>query len=246
MTVVELAEPAVADHLAGQPEPRVAPLLAAGLEHPLVLLDRRDDPLPLVDGERQRLLAVDVLARLQRGQVDERVPVVGRAVDDDRDVLLGLQQLAEVGVDLRPAELLRRLRGAAGVHVADGDDGAEPLRVLGVAAAHAAAARRARSSASPRPSWAALARRPVRRRTTRADRPRQAFRTVRRSGREGSDIGLLRRQWLNMNSREFRIAQNTSSSACFLSVRRVHDREQLLQLLRLSARGSGTGRRAAR
>src|SRR5687768_9431755 len=35
----QLPEPAVANDLAGQPEPRVAPLLASSLEHPPVLPD---------------------------------------------------------------------------------------------------------------------------------------------------------------------------------------------------------------
>ena len=51
--------------------------------------------LALVDRERERLLAVDVLAGPGGGDVDQRVPVVGRAVDDDVDVV-ALEQLAEI------------------------------------------------------------------------------------------------------------------------------------------------------
>src|SRR5262249_42303235 len=96
----ELADPAVADQLAGLPEARVAALLAAGLEDALGVAPRRDEALALVDRQRERLLAVDVLARLEGGEVDQRVPVVGGAVDDDMDVL-ALQQLTEVLVDRR-------------------------------------------------------------------------------------------------------------------------------------------------
>ena len=51
----------------------------------------------LGDRQRGRLLQVDVLAGLDRGDRDERVPVVGRADDDGVDVAVG-EQLAVVGV----------------------------------------------------------------------------------------------------------------------------------------------------
>ena len=46
----------------GQPEAGVVALPGADLQHPARLLDHTADRLALVDGQRQRLLAVDVFA----------------------------------------------------------------------------------------------------------------------------------------------------------------------------------------
>jgi hypothetical protein len=43
--------------------------------------------LAFVDGERERFFRVDVLAGFGRADVDQAVPVVGRAVDDGIDVI---------------------------------------------------------------------------------------------------------------------------------------------------------------
>ena len=75
----------------------VGPLLAAGLEDALVLARRVDAPLALGERERERLLAVDVLARLARLDRRDRVPVLRRGDADGVDVL-ARDQLAEVGV----------------------------------------------------------------------------------------------------------------------------------------------------
>ena len=87
----------------------------------------------LRDGQRGRLLQVDVLAGTGRGNRDGRVPVVGRADDDRVDVAVG-EQFAVVGVPghavVRLAAALRVLAvdqhlgvlDAAGVEIADGHD----------------------------------------------------------------------------------------------------------------------------
>src|SRR5438105_10791471 len=80
-------------------------LLAAGLKDALCLARDRNQPFALVNRQRERLLAVNVLACFHRGQVDERVPVVRRAIDEGVNVV-ALQQFAEVLVNLRAVELL--------------------------------------------------------------------------------------------------------------------------------------------
>ena len=65
VTLLDLADPARADHRHGQQEDPVvvAPLLGADLDDPARLLGDLADLLALVDRQGQRLLAVDVLAR---------------------------------------------------------------------------------------------------------------------------------------------------------------------------------------
>ena len=77
---LDLAEAAGADQLDRQAEQaaEVGALLAAGLQDAAGVLDRLLDRQRLGDGQRQRLLAVDVLAGLERLDGHLRVPVVGR------------------------------------------------------------------------------------------------------------------------------------------------------------------------
>ena len=96
-----LADPAVADQLGGQAElaAHLGALLAAGLEDLAGRADGLDQGLGLGDGQRQRLLAVDVLAALQRLDGHQGVPVVGSGDGDGVDVLV-FEQFAVVGVAL--------------------------------------------------------------------------------------------------------------------------------------------------
>jgi len=137
---MEFAQAARADQQAGLTEQLVAALLAAGLQHALVGLDRGHQALALIDGEGEGLFAVDILAGLDGGQIDQRVPVVGRGVDHHREILLGVEQLAEIGVLPGVAVLLGGLGGAVGIDIADRHHGAEAGSVAGIALAHAAAA----------------------------------------------------------------------------------------------------------
>ena len=79
------AEPAAADDGDRLEEQQVvlAALLSADLEDAAGLLDCVADAEAFVDREGQRLFAVDVAARVQGGQRDRHVPVVGRADGDD-------------------------------------------------------------------------------------------------------------------------------------------------------------------
>ena len=138
----QLADAAVPRQLARQPKELVAALLRAGLEHDAVLAHGLDHALALVDRQGQRLLGVDVLLGRRRGDVDDRVPMVRRRLDDDVDVLAleHATEVRELGRDfLVLRELLCRPRRVDLVDVAHGDDVAEPAGALGVAAAHATA-----------------------------------------------------------------------------------------------------------
>ena len=74
-------------------------LLRAGLHDPLVLAGRIDHRAAFGDHQRQRLLAIDVLAALAGGDRRQCVPVVGRG-DRHRVDVLAVQQLAIVAVDV--------------------------------------------------------------------------------------------------------------------------------------------------
>ena len=95
--------------------------LGAELHHAAVAARGLHCPAALDHCHRERLLAVDVLARLARVDGVERVPVVGRA-DDHSVNVLPVEELAVVVVCLRP--LPRDAMGVpqpALVHVAHGD-----------------------------------------------------------------------------------------------------------------------------
>ncbi len=145
----DLADPARADHGHGQQEHPVvvAPLLGADLDDPAGLLGDLAELLALVDGQRQRLLAVDVLARPHGVDADLGVPVVGRADDDGVDIL-AIEELAvvlvDVGLPLADATVGLGLLGVALVDVADGQEVAVLGGPAGVARTLAAARRSGR------------------------------------------------------------------------------------------------------
>ena len=130
---LDLADDAVADQLAGDAEFLRRPLHRAGLEDAFVRPDGLHHLARLDDRLAQRLLAVDVFARLGRGDGDVGVPMVGRGDDDGVDVFPG-KQLAEVVVGvaalerrvvLLGVEVVDALLGviaASAVDVAHGDD----------------------------------------------------------------------------------------------------------------------------
>ena len=140
--MLELADAAVANQFTSEPEIAVAALLAADLNDALVVAHGFDEAFAFINGERERFLGVNILAGLDRQQVHERVPVVGRAGDDGVNVI-ALHELAKVLVLLRHlavlGELLGRGLGMAVVHVADGEHVAEVGGASAVAAALSAA-----------------------------------------------------------------------------------------------------------
>jgi len=92
---VEPTDPAATNEFAGEPGVTTGAFLTAGLEHAVVALDGVADGSALSDRVGQRLLAVDVLATVERSDAGQRVPVVRRADADRVDVLAG-NECAEV------------------------------------------------------------------------------------------------------------------------------------------------------
>ena len=131
---LDLADDAVADDFAGDAEFLVVrALLGAGLEDLLAAAHGFDEREGLMDVVRERLLAVHVLAGVDRGDGGDGVPVVRRGDDDGVDVLVG-DEFAEVGVGRATLEGgllvlavaffdgLLGVFAAVGVHVADAHD----------------------------------------------------------------------------------------------------------------------------
>ena len=103
----DLAELSFADDpVAGLDQVRRAAALGADLHDPLVLAGRGQHGLALGHVDADRLLDVDVGARLDGRDHRQGVPVVGRGDQDDVQVLF-LEHLAVVGVGAR--SLLRGL-----------------------------------------------------------------------------------------------------------------------------------------
>jgi len=95
---VEFAETAVANQFAGLTEAGIGTLLRAGLEDALVILNGVDHGAALADGQRQGLLAVNILAGAGGGDGGQSVPMVREG--DEHGVDIGAaEQVAEVFVD---------------------------------------------------------------------------------------------------------------------------------------------------
>ncbi len=87
----------------------------------------------LVDGLRQRLLRIDVDARLHRPHGDRRVHVVGRRDVDRIEAAFLVEQFAPVLVDAGIGEVLAHLAGPAPIDLGDGDEAQMPAVRLAAA-----------------------------------------------------------------------------------------------------------------
>jgi len=133
---LHLADGAVPDQGAGFPEFGTGTLLGAGLNNPLVLPGGVDHAAAFHDGQRQRLLAVDVLPRLTGVNGHQGVPMV-RDGDDDPIEILALQQFPIVpitfGLTLLVGNDLVSFDQYVAVHIAQSGDiatcGQEPIEV---------------------------------------------------------------------------------------------------------------------
>src|SRR5262245_63355452 len=97
-------------------------MLHTGLDYALVAPRRLDHRAPFADRESQRLLDIDILARLAGEHSRDRVPVIGRGNQDSVEVLL-FQQLPEILVGLAiSAGPFFGSGGAGRIHVADGGE----------------------------------------------------------------------------------------------------------------------------
>jgi hypothetical protein len=128
--LLDVADPPAANELARFAEfPEDAgTLLAARLENALVLVDRLDAVFRFQDRQRQRLLAIHVLARLAGFDDRDRVPEVRRG-DADRIQVLTRQQFAEivrlVAALVGRVAAVRRLDAVLGVFAASAIDFAD-------------------------------------------------------------------------------------------------------------------------
>ena len=107
---LDLADAPVAHQFARHAKLPRRPLHRSRLEDALVLAHRLHHRAGLVDGLAQRLLAIDVLARLRRRDGDEGVPMIRRRDHHCVDVL-SRQQFAEiiVGITALVAAAIRLL-----------------------------------------------------------------------------------------------------------------------------------------
>ena len=81
--------------------------LVAHLGHELGVLEREfAQHARFMHGRGQRLLHIDVLARLHRGLGDHGMIVIGGRHEDRVDMLLFRKHLAKIGIALRFVELL--------------------------------------------------------------------------------------------------------------------------------------------
>ena len=116
----DLAQAAAADELAGLLVDRHRALLAADLKDALVLPHGLGHQAAFADGDRHRLLGIDILARLAGVDADQRPPVFGRGRDDGVDIL-AVEHFAIV-LDGHAVVLLGGCLGAGKIDVGDGDE----------------------------------------------------------------------------------------------------------------------------
>jgi hypothetical protein len=94
----EVTDPSVPDDRRGLAEGGVRALLGTRLQDTAATARCFDEHASLADRERERLLAVHVLAGEQRGLGDGGVPVIGRA-DEHRVDISPRQQILEAAMD---------------------------------------------------------------------------------------------------------------------------------------------------
>jgi hypothetical protein len=135
--MLELADATIADEFARESKIAVAALLTANLNDALFVPHRFHKTLAFVDGQRERLLGINIFAGLHREQVYEGMPVIGRTGDDRVDIV-PLHQFSKIlvlfGHFAALGELLGRDLSMGVVHIAHGNDVAK----IGCASAIAA------------------------------------------------------------------------------------------------------------
>ena len=98
---VQLSDPAVANQFARPAPARIGTLLASHLKDAAIPADRIAQDTPFFDGQAERLLQKDILARLGRGDGRQHVPVVRRGNTHRIDILLG-DQVSVITVAFAP------------------------------------------------------------------------------------------------------------------------------------------------
>ena len=139
---LKFADAPVADEFARQPESPVAALLRPGLENDFIVAHGFDNMLAFVNRQRQRFFPIDILLGFRGGQIDESVPMIRRAMNDDMDVV-PLHDFAEIGVFVGrlavSCEPPRRAVEMILVHIANGENVPIAAGIGGIAGPLAAA-----------------------------------------------------------------------------------------------------------
>lgn len=110
-------------------------MLGAGLQNHAMITHRVNKMTTFINGEGQRFLAIDILAGLRRGEVDQGVPVIRGPIDDHVNIIT-CHDLPKIAVNFRgPAfdgKFYRSGGGMIGVHITDRENIAEAARVGGI------------------------------------------------------------------------------------------------------------------
>jgi hypothetical protein len=138
----QFADASIANRFARQMKSLAAALLGAGLENNAVVAHGFDDMFAFVNSQRERFLAVNILLRLCRGDVDQGMPVVGHCLDYDINLVM-IEEFAEI-IELRgclatPAKLPSSGIYMGLINVTQGNNVPVPTGVPGIAASHSAA-----------------------------------------------------------------------------------------------------------
>jgi hypothetical protein len=140
---LEFPNAPIANEFASEAEAAVTALLRSSLEDDFVVANRFNHVLALVDRQSERLFTVNVLFGFGGSYVYERMPMVGRAVDDDIDIF-AIEDFSEIrfGHGRRAVFGVARgnVLGVPFLHIANGDDVSEAGGSLEISRALAAAA----------------------------------------------------------------------------------------------------------
>ena len=93
--MLQFADASVPNKFASEAEILIAPLLASDLEDALVFPHGFDESFAFVDAKRERLFRINILAGSDREQIHQRMPMIGRAGDDDVHIIT-LHEFAKV------------------------------------------------------------------------------------------------------------------------------------------------------
>jgi hypothetical protein len=140
--VLKFSEAAIANEFACEAEITIAALLAADLQNAFVVANGFHEAFAFIDRQCQRLLGVNVFACFEGEQINESVPMIGRAGDDRMDIV-ALHQLAKIIILLGRLAVFCEPFGSGVrmciIHIANSDNVAKALGGAAISGALAAA-----------------------------------------------------------------------------------------------------------